>query len=192
MVAKSAAMVIGCVPKYAMRKSQFAELRYYRPADVPGYSDIQFEVIRRLDDLVQLLRLNYPLKIISGYRSLEQNTAVGGAKNSRHLTGEAVDVLIPNPYKTPTGAIEFFRQADRAGFTAIGFYYPEYTAHLDIRPKKPSGGLYSWARVGGSRSPYIGFNAGIEAAAAATTKKNAAGLILLLTILAAAVYLLRQ
>lgn len=33
-----------------------------------------------------------PLKISSGYRSPLTNKAVGGAKNSQHLTGEAVDI----------------------------------------------------------------------------------------------------
>lgn len=33
-----------------------------------------------------------PLKISSGYRSPLTNKSVGGAKNSQHLTGEAVDI----------------------------------------------------------------------------------------------------
>lgn len=175
-----------------MKRSEFAGLRYYRPADVPGFQDVQFEVVRRLDALVGLLGLPYPLKIISAYRSLEHNARVGGADNSRHLTGEAVDVLIPDQYKTIPGAVEFFLQADRAGFTAIGFYYPEYSAHLDIRPAKPGGGLYSWARIGGRSAPYIGFNAGLEAAAEHTARKTAGGFILLLTILVAAIYFISR
>ena len=36
-----------------------------------------------------------PIIISSGYRSPALNRAVGGAKNSQHLTGEAVDIRIP-------------------------------------------------------------------------------------------------
>lgn len=36
--------------------------------------------------------LGVPLKISSGYRCLRLNNAVGGAKNSQHLTGQASDV----------------------------------------------------------------------------------------------------
>lgn len=175
-----------------MTRSDFQNLQYYQPGDVPGYKMLQSEVVRRLDDLVKLLRIGRPLKIISGYRSLAENAAVGGSKNSRHLSGEAVDVIIPAPHRTPAGTVEFFRLADQAGFNALGFYYPEYTSHLDIRPKKPGGGLYTWARIGGRSEPYIGFNAGIERARQETQKKTAGGFLILLTIAGAAIYLLRQ
>ena len=33
-----------------------------------------------------------PILISSGFRSKELNTAIGGAKNSQHTTGEAVDI----------------------------------------------------------------------------------------------------
>ena len=35
---------------------------------------------------------NVPIKISSGYRCERLNKAVGGAKNSQHLTGEAIDI----------------------------------------------------------------------------------------------------
>lgn len=39
-------------------------------------------------------KLNKPLKINSGYRSTELNKAVGGVKNSYHLTGQAADIFV--------------------------------------------------------------------------------------------------
>ena len=37
-----------------------------------------------------------PIIISSGYRSPALNKAVGGAKNSQHMTGEAVDIRLPD------------------------------------------------------------------------------------------------
>ena len=33
--------------------------------------------------------------IISGYRTLEYNTKIGGAKRSLHLTAKAADIVVP-------------------------------------------------------------------------------------------------
>jgi len=48
---------------------------------------MQMEAIRKL--------LGVPITINSGYRSPDVNKAVGGAKNSQHLTGQAVDFIAP-------------------------------------------------------------------------------------------------
>lgn len=47
----------------------------------------QMEAVRKL--------LGAPITINSGYRSPEVNKAVGGARNSQHMTGEAVDFIAP-------------------------------------------------------------------------------------------------
>lgn len=39
--------------------------------------------------------LNFPIKILSGYRSPAVNEAAGGSKNSQHMKGEAVDFVCP-------------------------------------------------------------------------------------------------
>lgn len=39
--------------------------------------------------------LNHPMKIHSGYRSPALNAAIGGAKGSQHMRGEAVDFSCP-------------------------------------------------------------------------------------------------
>lgn len=36
-----------------------------------------------------------PIIVSSGYRSAALNKEVGGAPNSQHLTGEAVDIIVP-------------------------------------------------------------------------------------------------
>lgn len=65
-----------------------------------------------------------PLRIVSGYRSPATNAAVGGAKNSEHLYGRAVD--IPRGYAT-------VQQARDAGFTGIG-RVGTWATHVDVRP----------------------------------------------------------
>ncbi len=46
----------------------------------------QLEVVREV--------VKAPLIILSGYRSLKHNARVGGAKNSQHVQGTAVDVMV--------------------------------------------------------------------------------------------------
>ncbi len=48
------------------------------------------ELLQRLERIRQLYRK--PLVILSGVRCVEQNAAVGGVKDSEHLTGEAADI----------------------------------------------------------------------------------------------------
>ena len=69
-------------------------------------------------DKLQALRdrLGKPLILTSAYRSPEHNKRVGGAKNSRHMQGDAFDVMMTNhdPY--------VFESAARAvGFSGFGF-----------------------------------------------------------------------
>lgn len=49
--------------------------------------------------------LGAPIIISSGYRSPALNKAVGGAANSQHMTGEAVDFTCPG-YGTPAQILE--------------------------------------------------------------------------------------
>jgi len=69
-------------------------------------------------------------RITSGYRSEEHNSAVGGASNSYHKTGMAVDVSFPG-----MTVDQVAMAAKKVGFTGIIKYYKSGFVHLDMRPK---------------------------------------------------------
>ena len=51
----------------------------------------------RLANRLQVIRdlVQRPVRVTSGYRTPEHNKAVGGSKNSLHLSGMAADIVIP-------------------------------------------------------------------------------------------------
>lgn len=80
---------------------------------------------------LQALRdeIGRPVIINSGYRTESHNKAVGGAQNSYHMQGKAVDIRV-NGLKPE----EIAKKAEKKGFTGIGIY--KNFVHLDIRPVK--------------------------------------------------------
>jgi len=86
-------------------------------------------------DKLQALRnaLGKPLVLTSAYRSLSHNKRVGGAKNSRHMQGDAFDVRMDNhdPH-------EFEAAARKIGFTGFGYYPKSGFMHID------TGAARSW------------------------------------------------
>jgi hypothetical protein len=87
-------------------------------------------------DKLQALRnaLGKPLVLTSAYRSLSHNKRVGGAKNSRHMQGDAFDVRMDNhdPYV-------FESAARNVGFSGFGFYQKSGFMHIDTGPERSWG-----------------------------------------------------
>lgn len=87
-------------------------------------------------DKLQYLRdkLGKPLILTSAYRSPAHNQRVGGAKNSRHMQGDAFDVRMDNhdPH-------EFEAAARAAGFTGFGYYPKSGFMHIDTGPARSWG-----------------------------------------------------
>ena len=74
-----------------------------------------------------------PINISSGFRSTSCNSAVGGATNSRHLYGDAADLVGSHSFCT------LAKQAHNHGFAGIlGPGYPGHNdhVHLDTRPSR--------------------------------------------------------
>lgn len=68
-----------------------------------------------------------PLPVVSGHRCCASNAAVGGAKESRHIHGDAAD--IPSGRATPAQAFE-------AGAVGVGVR-SGWAVHVDVRPGPP-------------------------------------------------------
>lgn len=82
------------------------------------------DLVRRLEALRKVIG-NRPLTIVSGIRSKAHNAAVGGARNSQHLLGNAADI--------PAGLVTR-RQAEKVGFTGIGVNWDgKSVVHVDVR-----------------------------------------------------------
>lgn len=67
--------------------------------------------------------------INSGYRSSAYSRSIGGASNSIHVSGYAIDVAVSASIRD-----EVFIAAQRAGFTGIGIY--STFMHLDCGPRR--------------------------------------------------------
>lgn len=95
------------------------------------------KVVGPAPELVQVLEkiraiTGQPLKVVSGTRCAVHNRAVGGAKASRHLHGDAADI--------PPGRATV-AQAAAAGAVGIG-RKGKWAVHVDTRPGGPRRWVY--------------------------------------------------
>ncbi len=68
--------------------------------------------------------------VTSAYRSIEHNREVGGAPNSYHISGEAIDIRMPESSMQLAKLVWALCQA---GFHGIGCYKDH--VHADVRVK---------------------------------------------------------
>lgn len=104
--------------------------------------------IRRLCvEVLELIRKEWssPIIIVSGWRSEEYNKRIGGAGQSRHVTGEAADIR-----PVSLEQLQFFRSTVErmikdGRLAALGGYgvYRGWL-HVDVRMRKPNGMIARW------------------------------------------------
>ncbi len=90
--------------------------------------------IELLAENLQVLRnyLEKPIRINSGYRTLEYNALIGGVPNSQHVKCTAADIVVPDmPAKEVQDAIEYLITAGKMEQGGLG-RYNSFT-HYDIR-----------------------------------------------------------
>lgn len=94
----------------------------------PDHNHVQVDEV--LLERLQKLRdtLGVPLIINSAYRCELRNRQVGGALNSLHKEGKAVDISLET---IPIGIDKLEELAEEIGFDGIGKYYT--FIHLDVR-----------------------------------------------------------
>ena len=93
-----------------------------------GTVHIEPELISRLQALRDAL--GKPITVTSGYRCPAHNTAIGGAKQSRHMQGQAADLVVAGMTPAQVAAA-----ADKVGLGGIGIYKSGF-CHVDIGPKR--------------------------------------------------------
>lgn len=76
--------------------------------------------------------------ITSGYRSPEYNKSIGGAKDSQHVLGKAIDICVVNVacFKVAAWAVENYPKIKGVGLDLFKNY-----CHLDVRD---SNKLITW------------------------------------------------
>ena len=103
-----------------------------------GYDTPDPELIRMLQAARDLY--GEPIVITSGCRCIKHNRNVGGATNSAHITGKAVDIA------TPTGTMRYLiiKSLMAAGFKRIGINFKKRFIHADIDDSKPHPTIFSY------------------------------------------------
>lgn len=126
-----------------MTKTKF----YTKDGNIP--SRVAIENLKRLCEWLEHLRTqynllyddgSYPILINSGYRSLEVNKKVGGAPNSNHLTGCAVDILVFGIEQALRYAVILLNYADNSDQDFDELLIERspkgtYWLHFAVRPK---------------------------------------------------------
>jgi len=102
------------------------------------------EINPRLVDALQELRdlAGEPVRITSGYRCSDHNRAVGGAKQSQHLLGNAADIVVKG--RSVAEMYELAEQVPAFRDGGIGVYPDMGFIHVDVRNERAR-----WGHLGG-------------------------------------------
>lgn len=113
--------------RYTKLTPNFTLAEFIKPG-TPLPSQEILNNIQRLAERLQVVRDYYGAKvtITSGWRTVVHNAEVGGASNSKHLTGEAADIDVEGV--PPRQVQKDFRHWSGGMGSAATF------THLDIRP----------------------------------------------------------
>jgi uncharacterized protein YcbK (DUF882 family) len=103
----------------------------YPYPDRLGQLIAMFEMVRGL--------YNLPITILSAYRTPEWNRKIGGARNSQHVQGRALDLRAPNSIGLERFFSDIHSHVDEFGIRGLGLY-PTFV-HIDCRP---SDKLIAW------------------------------------------------
>jgi uncharacterized protein YcbK (DUF882 family) len=111
----------------------------------PNFSKVEFKcncgcgkmnIEAELLDRLQLIRskIKEPIRIVSATRCKKHNKRVGGKKKSAHLSGEAVDIAVPNSrYRFKIKKAIYANK-----ITRIGDYRKQGFIHIDISKTLPN------------------------------------------------------
>lgn len=106
---------------------------HFRFAEFKSKGNGWIKVNRHLIRGLELIRVRYgPVNVISGYRDPIHNTKVGGARNSQHVYGNAVDIPRTLGLTVPAAR-------NIGSFSGIGFRQSDgRVVHVDVRHMGPN------------------------------------------------------
>lgn len=84
-----------------------------------------------------------PITILSAYRTPSWNSKIGGARNSQHLYGRALDLAPPEGVSIYEFYQNIYNNTDNFGIKGLGKYLT--FVHIDVRPTDR---LYTWSGTG--------------------------------------------
>ncbi len=94
-----------------------------------GRKDVSMVLVLALECVRE--RFGRPVRVNSGRRCVKRNRAVGGEADSRHLTGEAADIVVDG---VPAARVAKYAGELLAGWGGVGAY-GGFT-HIDVRREK--------------------------------------------------------
>lgn len=107
--------------------------------------DGRADELAALFEQVRALLGHEPLTVTSAYRTPAHNRRIGGAPNSMHVEGRALD--IKHPTLSPATVVERLKRAKAEGqlplLGGIGIY--RTFTHIDTRPVPPGRMLTAWS-----------------------------------------------
>lgn len=105
------------------------ELLNYDKQRIPKDTEIKKRLIILAAELDKIRKeWGSPIRVTSGYRPADINRRVGGVSNSRHISGDAVDIAPVD------GSIAAFQKwLDQHWFGALGYGANRGFVHLDMR-----------------------------------------------------------
>lgn len=102
------------------------------------YPQEWLEILTELCNQLEIIRAAFdkPVKVISGYRTKEYNTAISGAKDSQHCLGRAADIVVKDvdAGEVNKKILEMIKDK-KLNIKGLG-YYPNSSppfSHIDIR-----------------------------------------------------------
>lgn len=107
---------------------------YFEPWEFASKGNGKVHVKREMIAALDRVRaaVGHPIVITSGYRDPTHNARVGGAKRSRHMVGDAVDIDVSRLDEEQRYALIWHLLAE--GFTSFGSYAGSSFIHADMRP----------------------------------------------------------
>ena len=108
-------------------KVKYFEADEFSSPDFPlSYNMMSRGLVFKLDLAREMSGVGFTIS--SGYRTKSHNTKVGGISTSRHVTGDAVDILISNS----SDRFKILKALIDVGFNKIGIY-PDHL-HVELHP----------------------------------------------------------